>query len=322
MPELTLDYDERTKLSTFRQLLGTVGDISGALLPFAATYLFARGTDFKVTGAVCGTVVFGGAMIAYAGLRERAEFSTLERSKLFASLKSVAGNRPFVILLIATTLAVMAINIPTVLLRFLAKYWYHDENAAARWLMAYFAGSMISYPFWFRVTVRFEKKPAFVAAMICNATGSLAFLLLTRQSTFGLYGLMAFSGFSAIGIWVTQISAAADVIEWDEERTGQRQEGAYGGITSMSVKLAIAVSLLMVGPVLSWVGYKPGGGGITPQAGEHLRELFAIGPASIYLLSALVFSRYPITRASHRAMRDRLAARTAMAEEERSKSIA
>ena len=322
MPELTLDYDERTKLSTYRMLLGTVGDISGALLPFAATYLFARGTDFKVTGAICGLVVAGGAMVAYSGLRERAEFSTLERSRLWASLKSVAGNRPFVILLIATTLAVMAINIPTVLIRFLAKYWYHDENAAARWLMAYFAGSVISYPFWFRITVRFEKKPAFVVAMICNAMGSLAFMLLTRQSTLGVYLLMAFSGFSAIGIWVTQISAAADVIEWDEERTGQRQEGAYGGITSMSIKLAIAVTLLLVGPVLSWVGYKPGGGGITAQAGDNLRALFALGPASIYLMSALVFSRYPITRESHRAMRDRLSARSAAAEEEKAKSIA
>src|SRR5208283_6019157 len=162
MPELTLDYDERTKLSTFRQLLGTVGDISGAMLPFAASYLFARGTDFKVTGAICGTVVAGGAMVAYAGLRERAEFSTLERSKLWASIKSVAGNRPFVILLIATTLAVMAINIPTVLIRFLAKYWYHDENAAARWLMAYFAGSVISYAVFCLKKKRIEKKPAFV----------------------------------------------------------------------------------------------------------------------------------------------------------------
>ena len=322
MPELTLDYDERTRLSTFRMLLGTVGDISGALLPFAATYLFARGTDFKVTGAVCALVVAGGAMLAYAGLRERTEFSTRERSSLFASLKSMAGNRPFVVLLIATTLAVMAINIPTVLLRFLAKYWYHDENAAARWLMAYFAGSMVSYPFWFRITVRFEKKPAFVVAMICNAMGSLAFMLMTRQSSFGLYFLMAFSGFSAIGIWVTQMSASADVIEWDEERTGRRQEGAYGGITSMSIKIAIAVSLLLVGPVLSWVGYKPGAAGITQQAGENLRMLFALGPAAIYLLSAMVFSRYPITRESHRAMRDRLAARSAAAEEEKARSIA
>ena len=321
MPELTLDYDERTKVSTYRQLLGTIGDISGALLPFAASYLFARGTDFKITGAICAIVVAGGAMLAYINLRERSEFSTRERSRLLASLKSVAGNRPFVILLIAYTLAVMAINIPTVLLRFLATYWYHDENAAARWLIAYFAGSVVSYPFWFRITVRFEKKPAFVVAMVCNALGSLAFMLLTRQSTLALYLLMAFSGFSAIGIWVTQMSASADVIEWDEERTGQRQEGAYGGITSMSIKMAVAITLLLVGPVMSWVGYKPGGNGITPQAGDNLRALFAIGPASIYLLSALVFSRYPITRETHRAMRDRLAARGA-ADQEKSKAIA
>src|SRR5258708_5427316 len=271
MTELTLDYAERTKLSIFRMLLGTVGDISGALLPFAATYLFARGTDFKVTGAICAIVVAGGAMLAYAGLRERAEFSTLERSRLWASIKSIGSNQPYIIMLIATTLAIMAINIPTVLIRFLAKYWYHDENAAARWLIAYFAGSVVSYPFWFRITVRFEKKPAFVVAMVCNALGSLLFMLMTPQSTIALYLLMAFTGFSAIGIWVTQYSAAADVIEWDEERTGQRQEGAYGGITSMSIKLAVAVSMILVGPVLSWVGYKPGGSGITPGAGEHLR---------------------------------------------------
>jgi GPH family glycoside/pentoside/hexuronide:cation symporter len=188
--------------------------------------------------------------------------------------------------------------------------------------MAYFAGSMVSYPFWFRITVRFEKKPAFVVAMICNAIGSLMFLLLTRQSTVTIYLLFAFTGFSAIGIWVTQISASADVIEWDEERTGQRQEGAYGGITSMSIKMAIAVTLLLVGPVLSWVGYKPGGGGITPDAGDHLRALFAIGPATIYTMSALVFSRYPITRESHNAMRDRLAARSAASDQEKAKSIA
>jgi GPH family glycoside/pentoside/hexuronide:cation symporter len=322
MPELTLDYDERTKISTYRQLLGTIGDISGALLPFAASYLFARGTDFKITGAICAVVVAGGAMLAYVNLRERSEFSTRERSRLFASLKSVAGNRPFVILLIAYTLAVMAINIPTVLLRFLATYWYHDENAAARWLIAYFAGSMLSYPFWFRITVRIEKKPAFVVAMICNALASLLFMLTTPQSTVALYLLMAFSGFAAIGIWVTQMSAGADVIEWDEERTGQRQEGAYAGITSMSLKIATGVSLLLVGPVLSWVGYKPGAAGITPQAAENLRMLFALGPASIYLLSALVFSRYPITRATHRAMRDRLATRNTTTEEEKSRSSA
>ncbi len=309
MPELTLDYDERTRLSTFRQLCGTVGDIAGAMLPFGASYLFARGTDFRVTGAVCGIVVAGGAMLAYVMLRERADFSDRERYRLLDALKSMTHNRPFLILLAATTLAIMAINIPSVLLRFLAKYWMHDENAAARWLLAYFAGSVVSYPFWFRITIRIEKKPAFVVAMVCNAMCSLAFMLLTPGSTLGMYFLMFASGFSAIGIWVTQLSASADVIEWDEERTGVRQEGAYGGITSMSIKLSVAVSMLLVGPLMGWVGYVPGAVQLTPAAAENLRALFSIAPAAIYFLSAIVFSRYPITRDAHRQMRERLAAR-------------
>ncbi len=311
MPELTLDYDERTRLSTFRQLFATAGDISGALLPFLASYLFAAGTDFKMTGALCAMIVVGSAVALFLGVSEREEFSTKLTSNLYESISSVMANRPFVILLIATSLAVMAINIPTVLIRFLAKYWYHDDGAAARWLIMYFAGSLVSYPFWFKITVRIEKKPAFVVAMICNAICSMLFLAVSPHGWVALNVLMFLSGFSAIGIWITQISASADVIEWDEERTGQRQEGAYGGITSMAIKIAVAITLLLVGPVMSWIGYVPGVMTLPPAATENLRMLFAIGPASIYFISALVFLRYPITREAHRAMRERLVARGA-----------
>ncbi len=311
MPELTLDYDERTRLSTYRQLFGTIGDVSGALFPFAASWLFTRGTDFRVSGALAALIVGAGAAFAYAGTRERPEFANRERFNLRESIRSTFHNRPFVILLLATALAVMAVNVPAVLMRFLAKYWYHDEDAAARWLMAYFAGSMVSYPFWFKITVRIEKKRAFVVAMLCNAACMLAFMAVEPGNAIAIYFLMTLSGFSAIGIWVTQVSASADVIEWDEERTGRRQEGAYVGITSMAIKLAIGSTMLMVGPLMNWIGYVPGGKPISPAAAENLRWMFAIVPSTIYLLSASVFSRYPITRESHRLLRERLAEREA-----------
>ncbi len=313
MPEITLDYDERTRLATYRQLCATVGDISGALLPFATAYFFARGTDFRVAGAICAVVVAGGALGVYSGVRERPEFATRERYSLTESIKSAMRNRPFVILLISTTLAVMAIQVPTVLLRFLAKYWVHDGNAAARWLIAYFAGGVVSYPFWFRITMSIEKKPAFVAAILANALTSLLFMALSPGNTYLFFALMFLSGFATIGIWVTQMSAAADVIEWDEERTGRRQEGAYAGITSMSLKIAVAVILLLVGPLMTMVGYVPGAADLSPDATENLRRLFSIAPAAIYLTSAIVFTRYPITRESHRQMRDRIAVRAATA---------
>ena len=310
MPEITLDYDERTRLSTFRQLSGTVGDVSGALLPFAASWMFARGTDFRVTGAFGALIAGGGATLAWAGTRERAEFAARERFGVREAIASTFKNRPFVILLIATTLAVMAINIPGVLMRFLAKYWFHDDSAAARWLIAYFIGSITSYPFWFKTTLRIEKKPAFVVAMVSNAMCSLAVMGLRPHNIAAIYILMFFSGFSAIGIWVTQVSASADVIEWDEERTGRRQEGAYVGLTSMAIKLAMGATMLMVGPLMGWIGYVPGGAAISPAAAENLRRMFSLVPCILSLLSAAVFSRYPITRESHRLMRGRLAERS------------
>jgi GPH family glycoside/pentoside/hexuronide:cation symporter len=314
MPELTLDYDERTRLSTFRQLFGTGGDISGALLPFAATWFFARGTDFRVTGAVCAIVVAGGALTVFSGVRERPEFSSRERSGFIESLRAVGSNRPFLILLAATALAFMAVNTTGVLIRFLAKYWYHDEGAAARWLMAYFAGSLVSYPFWLRITLRIEKKPAFLVAMLTNAACSLLIMAVHPGDVVAIYFLMWLAGFGAIGIWVTQMSAAADVIEWDEERTGRRQEGAYGGIMSMSVKIGIAVTMLAIGPLLTWVGYVPHAAAISPAAAHNLKVLFSLPAASIYIVSAIVFFFYPITRDSHRQMRERLAARSAGAQ--------
>src|SRR5208282_501129 len=259
-----------------------------------------RGRCERRVAAVCGILPF----------RARPEFSQLERFKLGEALHSAFANRPFVILLVATTLAIMAINIPTVLLRFLAKYWAHDENAAAQWLIAYFAGSILSYPFWFRITIQIEKKPAFVVAIACNAVGSLVILLLSPGNRLAMLALMVFSGFSAIGIWVTQMSAAADVIEWDEERTGRRQEGAYGGLTSMAMKIAIAVSMVLVGQVMGWIGYTPGANNLAPQAVQNLKTLFAIAPAAIYAIGAIVFSGYPITRESHRQLRERLSERS------------
>jgi len=40
-----------------------------------------------------------------------------------------------------------------------------------------------------------------------------------------------------------------------------------------------------------------------------MRALFVFLPAAIYVLSAAVFMRYPITRESHREMREQLAAK-------------
>jgi Na+/melibiose symporter-like transporter len=80
---------------------------------------------------------------------------------------------------------------------------------------------------------------------------------------------------------------------------------------SMGVKFSIALSFVLVGPMLTWVGYVPGLANLTAPAAENMRRLFAFMPAAIFGLSALVFMRYPSTRQRHREMRELLVAKEA-----------
>jgi Na+/melibiose symporter-like transporter len=89
-----------------------------------------------------------------------------------------------------------------------------------------------------------------------------------------------------------------DVIEYDELRTGQRQEGLYYGMWNFITKLTNALGIAVVGWTLAIFGY------VANQA-QTAHALFGIklffGPASaIAILISLPFlATYPITRKSH-----------------------
>lgn len=304
LPELTLDYDDRTRLTTLRQLFGTCGDIAGSLLPFGIALLFGHSVEFRYSAAIAGVLIVGGAMVCFAGTTERGEFAARPQPRLRESLRSVVRNRPFLILIAATMFSMITITLPAPLVRFLAKYWMGDENAAAGWLLATFTGSLVSYPMWYRVSTIIEKKTCFILASLLFALGSLPFVLLTPANRWAMDLLMAFAGVATIGIFVALMSALADVVDWDEERTGSRQEGAYTGVFSMCMKMAVALSMLMTGPILTWVG--AGTAAMNAGNARRLLYLFALLPAGTAVLSALAFIMYPISREKHREMRERL----------------
>ncbi len=104
-----------------------------------------------------------------------------------------------------------------------------------------------------------------------------------------------------------------DVIEDDQQHTGQRREGAFYSLVAFFQKLGTGLALWGIGQALSASGY------VTPsdadpfplQPAAVLRTLrFLIGPATValLLLSLPVAWRYPIRRDSHRKMREALRA--------------
>ena len=95
-------------------------------------------------------------------------------------------------------------------------------------------------------------------------------------------------------------SMMADVSEIHFLKTGVKKDGAYSSVFSLSMRLAISLSLLVSGYCLVAIGYKiPTGSEAVIQSPEAIWRLgplaFFVG-ACICLLSLLAIRKYPVTQ--------------------------
>jgi glycoside/pentoside/hexuronide:cation symporter, GPH family len=108
-----------------------------------------------------------------------------------------------------------------------------------------------------------------------------------------------------------------DVIEWDELRTGRRQEGIYYGVKNFMRKLTGALAIFIALQVLGWFGYKtpPEGSKIFIQSPITLTAIrVLIGPVGVVLLFSAIITTwfYPLTRERHARIRRLLEYRNGM----------
>jgi len=104
------------------------------------------------------------------------------------------------------------------------------------------------------------------------------------------------------------------VIEWDELRTGRRQEGIYYGVMNFVRKTTGALAIFIALQVLGWFGYQTPPEGVTffQQPAVTLGAIrFLIGPlGAVLLFSAITMAWfYPLTRERHARIRRLLARR-------------
>ncbi|MGD8369693.1 MAG: MFS transporter, partial [Desulfobacterales bacterium] len=227
----------------------------------------------------------------------------------FSGFKDVWQNRPFVILLVAYTIAAVGSNLPATLILYYVQYVLQSD-AADFFLLLYFVTGIVFLPGWVRLSYRIGKKAAWIASMALN-TGAFAGVFFLGPGDAVLYGVLVF--FSGIGFGATlAIPSAiqADVIDYDELRTGTRQEGRYIGLWSIAKKFAAAVG---VGVGLFFLG----AAGYVPNAEQNdtvvftLRVLYALVPSVCNIIGLLVALAYPITADTYREIRSAIENRKA-----------
>jgi GPH family glycoside/pentoside/hexuronide:cation symporter len=141
----------------------------------------------------------------------------------------------------------------------------------------------------------------------------LIFSIQPGQVAFVL-GLAVLAGISVSSAHVLPDAIFPDVIEWDELRTGRRQEGIYYGVMNFVRKTTGALAIFIALQVLGWFGYQSPPEGVTSfqQSASALGAIrFLIGPlGAVLLFSAVTMAWfYPLTRERHARIRKLLARR-------------
>jgi GPH family glycoside/pentoside/hexuronide:cation symporter len=166
----------------------------------------------------------------------------------------------------------------------------------------------IALPFWLWLSHRLGKHIAYIIGMVFWAGVQLA-IFSVKPGQVGLVLFMAFlAGLSVSAAHILPDAMFPDVIEWDELRTGRRQEGIYYGVKNFIRKLTGALAVFIALQVLGWFGYQtPPDGAITfvqsPRTLSAIR--FLIGPLGAILLFSAILTTwfYPLTRTRHARIR-------------------
>ncbi|GMH93601.1 hypothetical protein TL16_g12676 [Triparma laevis f. inornata] len=323
VPELTLDYDERTSLSVYRLGIGnTIALVAVMIHSFIVTTFNDDGridVGYQLSGAIFGSWIAIAAWTTFWNIEEKFNPDLEEKDEQLSTLdglKIVFQNKAFLIVVgiyLAGPTAVVLVQTNILLY---CKYILGNED-----LVDYIIGivqgmALIVLPLWNFIGQKYGKKMSYYigGTILCI---SLASLYWVEKETTALV-VSCFIG-SCLGIpYMIPYSMLPDVIEEDELKTGKRREGVYFGFFTIFLKLSVTIALSFTNFALSAAGYvKPSstcGVGLTDEEMEAAAALpdtqpdkvisvmrFMVGPcpALFFILAMFMVWLFPISRESH-----------------------
>jgi Na+/melibiose symporter-like transporter len=305
--ELTDDYHERTRVIAVREAFSLAGLLVATLLPAYLIDLYGGRLGYSFMGAILGlgTTLF--LLVSGGCVAERGEFRALPPTLgPYAGWLETLRNPHFRRLLLAFSLAAIAGAVPATLVIYVAVYvigtpaWWAENIPGwmptwSYYLLVYFVAGVLSLPLWSAVARRFGKRATWGVA-IALATLTSAGCWWLHEGSVGLFTAILVVGGMAFGNSIAlPPSMVADLIDWDEARTGTRREGSYFGLWSFATKFGNAFTGFAALQVLEHVGYAPG----VPQS-EAVKTwmlwMYSWFPAAFYLLAGLALARFDFTR--------------------------
>jgi GPH family glycoside/pentoside/hexuronide:cation symporter len=321
-PELTQDYDERTKLNSFRFTFSIGGSIIAVVIVGILAWLFPevrqRYLMIGIVGAVLSVPPF---FWCVWGTLDRMKAVGLQHPEaeqpvtipILQQIRIAFSNRPFLFVVGIYLCSWLSFQLTAAIIPYFVESVMRMNQpwAMPSVILAVQCTAIALLPFWSSLSQRIGKRGVYGIGMILWIIAQAGLFFLQQDQVTLMYIFAVMAGFGVSVAYLIPWSMLPDVIELDELQTGQRREGIFYSFISFLQKVSLGVAVAVVLQSLGWAGY------ITPTQAAPLPEQsdsvllairLAIGPGpTVALLIGMVLTYfYPITREVHAEIRLKL----------------
>ncbi|MEM9182454.1 MAG: MFS transporter [Pseudomonadota bacterium] len=306
--EMTHDYDERTKMMSYRVLFLMLGVMLGSVGGPKLVALGGEGqAGYQLMALVFAAVAAGAGCLAFFSTASHTRLTVggttaAEQTAGFADgLKLLLRNRPFLLLVAVKLLQLAALASVLASAPYLFRFVLQLSTAdIGNYLLVFTLAGLVSIPLWRPVIDRMGKRNTYIICVTLYALAIATWVLWTAtEPTWLIYARAVLIGVGSTGGLLCGQALLPDTMEYGRLASGKDNAGAYSGIFTTTEKLAGALGPLVVGVALSAAGLVKGDVGAEAQPDSAITAVLwcaSLLPAVLNLATIPVLLKYNLSK--------------------------
>lgn len=316
---ITDDPEGRTLLSTFRAMGSGVGGAAPLLIApmiiYTVSGINAEGKEIKSAdpqgmlsfGVIMGICAIVFYLVCFKMIKERIPSEAEPNVDVKKTYLGMFKSRPFMSVAIAGILISGQLQFAS-LNQYLYKNYFENTDLSILGTIATYLPMAIMIPFSQKLVKKYGKKELCGFGSFFSALAAVLTLFIVpaipRNTAAAPMAYMLFLfiiGFGYSFVSLTNWAVVADVIDYQEYKTGLRSESAIYAVYTFCRKLgqtaADSGGLMLLSKVAGYDGATMGSSGYIPGVGEGILFVCTLIPAITYTLIFLLMQfGYPLTK--------------------------
>lgn len=302
--ELSFNYEERSRITSARQMFSIVGLVASTALPAAVMAKAGNGTaDVLHVLAVLMLVLLPMAgLLAFLLVPEPPvpAAAVARHAGMFSrkTLRQLWRNAPYRLMVFVLLIGYTAETFRITITLFFARDVIGLSDVGLVYVYYFIAGFLLT-PFWTWFGNRIGKHRALAIAFMIVILTTVAIFALERGQTTLFTILFVAKGMCFGALEMLANSMIGDTADVDTVLSRTRRQGQLFAIMLVVIKFGQALGQFLSLNLLALAGYSASSGN-TPDAIFWLRVLYCIAPPAMLIFLLPMLWRYPLTAQRHR----------------------